>query len=114
MKLRELADLVPTGIICAFFNGAAVGGLIGLGAVYAVAVDVLVAAGRLLGRSAVRFGTAAVADRVHLDHVSRRGVMLVVAAVAATMRWRWSPCRRKLGGGLLDGAARGRVVPDAP
>ena len=40
MSLRELASIVPTGIFTAFFSGASVGILIGLGAVYAVAVDV--------------------------------------------------------------------------
>ena len=40
MSLRELASIVPTGIFTTFFSGASVGILIGLGAVYAVAVDV--------------------------------------------------------------------------
>ena len=40
MSLRELASIVPTGIFTTFFSGAPVGILIGLGAVYAVAVDV--------------------------------------------------------------------------
>jgi len=86
MKLRELADLVPTGIICAFFNGATVGILIGLGAVYAVAVDVpesrlaVFLAAPLFGSMLLQWPIGYISDRV-----SRRGVMLVVAAVAATI-----------------------------
>ena len=86
MKLRELADLVPTGIVCAFFNGATVGILIGLGAVYAVAVDVpesrlaVFLAAPLFGSMLLQWPIGYVSDRV-----SRRGVMLVVAAVAATI-----------------------------
>ena len=40
MSLRELASIVPTGIFTTFFGGASVEILVGLGAVYAVAVGV--------------------------------------------------------------------------
>ena len=83
MSLRELADIVPTGIVTAFFNGASVGVLMGLGAVYAVAADVpdsrLAAflAAPLFGSMLLQWPIGAVSDRV-----SRRGVIVVVALVA--------------------------------
>ncbi len=84
MSLRQLADIVPTGIICAFFNGATVGILLGLGAVYAVAVDVpdsrlpVFLAAPLFGSMLLQWPIGYVSDRV-----SRRGVILVVAGIAA-------------------------------
>ena len=83
MSLRELADIIPTGIFCAFWNGAAVGVLMGLGAVYAVAVDVpdsrlaFFLAAPLFGSMLLQWPIGYVSDRV-----SRRGVILVVALVA--------------------------------
>ena len=84
MSLRELADIVPTGIFTAFFNGASVGILMGLGAVYAVAVDVpdsrlaVFLAAPLFGSMLLQWPIGYVSDRV-----SRRGVILVVAVIAA-------------------------------
>ena len=67
MSLRELASIVPTGIFTAFFNGATVGVLIGLGAVYAVAVDVPGLPTRGVPRRAtLRLDAAPVADRLPL------------------------------------------------
>lgn len=83
MSLRELAAIIPTGIFCSFWNGAAVGVLIGLGAVYAVAVDVpdsrlaVFLAAPLFGSMLLQWPIGYVSDRV-----SRRGVILAVAAVA--------------------------------
>jgi len=83
MSLRELAEIVPTGIFCSFWNGAAVGVLMGLGAVYAVAADVpesrlaFFLAAPLFGSMLLQWPIGFLSDRV-----SRRGVILVVAVVA--------------------------------
>lgn len=84
MSLRELASIVPTGIFTTFFSGASVGILIGLGAVYAVAVDVpdsrLAAflAAPLFGSMLLQWPIGWISDRA-----SRRGVILAVAGIAA-------------------------------
>lgn len=83
MSLRELASVVPTGIFSTFFSGASVGILIGLGAVYAVAVDVpdsrLAAflAAPLFGSMLLQWPIGWISDRA-----SRRGVILAVAGIA--------------------------------
>jgi MFS family permease len=83
MSLRELARIVPTGIFTAFFSGASAGILIGLGAVYAVAVDVpdsrLAAflAAPLFGSMLLQWPVGWISDRA-----SRRGVILAVAGIA--------------------------------
>jgi len=83
MSLRELAAIIPTGIFCSFWNGAAIGILMGLGAVYAVAVDVpdsrlaFFLAAPLVGSMLLQWPIGLLSDRV-----SRRGVILVVAGIA--------------------------------
>ena len=86
MSLRELAGIIPTGIFCAFWNGAAVGILMGLGAVYAVAVDVpesripVFLAAPLFGSMLLQWPVGFISDRV-----SRRAVILVTAVVAVAV-----------------------------
>ncbi len=84
MSLRELYQIVPTGIFVSFWNGAAVGVLIGMGAVYAVAVDVpdsripVFLAAPLIGSVLLQWPIGYVSDRV-----SRRAVMFWVALAAS-------------------------------
>lgn len=84
MSLRELFGIVPTGIISSFWNGAATGVLIGLGAVYAVSVDVpdsripVFLAAPLFGSMLLQWPIGFISDRL-----PRRGVMFTVAAIAA-------------------------------
>jgi MFS family permease len=84
MSLKELFDIVPTGIISSFWNGAATGILIGLGAVYAVSVDVpdsripVFLAAPLFGSMLLQWPIGYISDRL-----PRRGVMFAVAAIAS-------------------------------
>jgi len=84
MSLRDLFQIVPTGIISSFWNGAATGILIGLGAVYAVAVDVpdsripAFLAAPLFGSMLLQVPIGLISDRL-----PRRGVMFGVAAAAS-------------------------------
>lgn len=84
MSLKELFGIVPTGIISSFWNGAATGILIGLGAVYAVSVDVpdsripVFLAAPLFGSMLLQWPIGYISDRL-----PRRGVMFVVAAIAS-------------------------------
>lgn len=84
MSLKELFGIIPTGIISSFWNGAATGILIGLGAVYAVAVDVpasripMFLAAPLFGSMLLQWPIGYISDRL-----PRRGVMFVVAAIAS-------------------------------
>ncbi len=86
MSLKELFGIIPTGIISSFWNGASVGVLMGLGAVYAVAVDVpdsripVFLAAPLFGSMLLQWPVGYISDRV-----PRRGVILVVAALAAVI-----------------------------
>ncbi len=83
MSLRELLATVPTGVIASFWNGASAGVLIGLGSVYAVAVDVpteripAFLAAPLFGSMLLQWPIGYVSD-----HVSRRAVIFWVALVA--------------------------------
>ncbi len=80
---RELADLVPTGAVGAFMNGAAVGVLLGMGAVYATASGLsldrtaLFLAAPMIGAIVFQWPVGWISDRV-----PRRGVIFVVAAAA--------------------------------
>jgi len=84
LSLKELARLVPTGVVSSFWVGTSAGVLMGLSAVYAVQVDM--SAGRittflaapLVGSVALQWPIGYASDRV-----SRRAVMLVVAAAAS-------------------------------
>ena len=83
MSLRELAAVIPTGIFCSFWNGAAIGILMGLGPVYAVAVDVpesrlaVFLAAPLFGSMLLQWPVGFISDRV-----SRRSVILIIAGIA--------------------------------
>ncbi len=83
---RELADLVPTGALGAFMNGAAVGVLLGMGAVYATASGLtlnrtaLFLAAPMIGAIVFQWPVGWISDRV-----PRRGVIFVVAATAAVI-----------------------------
>ena len=83
---RELADLVPTGAVGAFMNGAAVGVLLGMGAVYATASGLsldrtaLFLAAPMIGAIVFQWPVGWISDRV-----PRRGVIFVVAAAAAVV-----------------------------
>lgn len=84
VSVRELWRLVPTGTIGAFLNGAAVGALLGMAAVYATS------AGMSLERTAVFLAAPMIGAIVFQwpvgwisDRVPRRGVILVVAGLAA-------------------------------
>jgi len=84
MSVRELYRQIPTGIVGAFLNGAAVGIMTGLGAVYAVAVNIpderipYFLAAPLFGSLVFQWPIGLLSDRV-----PRRGVMAGVAAIAA-------------------------------
>ena len=90
MSLKELFGIIPTGIISSFWNGAATGILIGLGAVYAVAVDVpssripVFLAAPLFGSMLLQWPIGYISDRL-----PRRGVMFVVA-LAFTPAGSWA------------------------
>lgn len=80
MGLRKLAGIVPTGVISSFFTGAAAGGLIGMGAVYASAVGMsqtrisVFLTAPLVGAIIAQWPIGWLSDRL-----PRRGVMFVVA-----------------------------------
>ena len=84
MGLRDLFKVVPTGIVSSFFTGAATGGLIGMGAVYASAaglsqtrISVFLTA-PLIGAIASQWPIGWLSDRL-----PRRGVMFVVALLGS-------------------------------
>ncbi len=83
LSFRDLVKLVPLGVFSSFWQGASSGILIGLGAVYAVAVDVpdgripAFLAAPLVGSLIMQWPIGRLSDSV-----PRRNVMLVVAAVA--------------------------------
>lgn len=80
----ELVRRVPTGVISSFLTGASHGTLLGLGAVYATQAGLgvertaLFLAAPILGAILVQWPVGWVSDRA-----PRRGVMFVVAALAA-------------------------------
>lgn len=84
LGLNELAGRVPTGVMIAFWNGAATGALMGMGAVYASSAGL--SPSRI---SAFLFAPMAGALVAQWpigwlsDHLPRRGVMLGLAVVAA-------------------------------
>lgn len=84
MSVRELYRELPTGVVGSFLNGAAVGILTGLGAVYAVAANVptdripYFLAAPLFGSLLLQWPIGLISDRV-----PRRGVMVTVALMAA-------------------------------
>jgi MFS family permease len=86
MSVNELFRVLPTGIVGAFLNGAAVGIMTGLGAVYAVAVDVpteripYFLAAPLFGSLVFQWPIGLLSDRV-----PRRGVMASVAFLAGLL-----------------------------
>jgi MFS family permease len=83
-SIRELGRAVPTGVIGALLNGAAVGALLGMGAVYATAAGLSVQrtgfflAAPVVGAILFQWPVGWVSDRV-----SRRSVMLRVVSTAA-------------------------------
>jgi MFS family permease len=83
---REFVEVTPTGAVGAFMNGAAVGALLGMGAVYATAsglsVDrtALFLAAPLVGAIVFQWPVGWISDRV-----PRRGVIFVVATAAAAI-----------------------------
>lgn len=84
LSTRELARNVPTGVICSFLVGTSSGVLIGLGAVYAVTVEIpssripVFLAAPLLGSIVMQWPIGWTSDRV-----GRRSVMWWVAAAAS-------------------------------
>ncbi len=86
MSVNELFRVLPTGIVGAFLNGAAVGIMTGLGAVYAVAVDVpteripYFLAAPLFGSLVFQWPIGLLSDRV-----PRRGVMASAAFLAGLL-----------------------------
>ncbi len=84
ITFRELLSTVPTGAWVSFMGGAAAGTLVGLGAVYATAVGMspsritLFLAAPLIGGMIMQWPIGRLSDKV-----PRRGVMVVVASVAA-------------------------------
>ena len=86
LSTRELARNVPTGVISAFWVGTSAGVLMGLGAVYAVTVELpasrisLFLAAPLLGSIVLQWPIGWLSDRV-----GRRGVMWWVAAAASAI-----------------------------
>ena len=84
--LREIWQIVPTGLVTAFLTGIGNGALFGMGAVYASAAGLSPGAIGLfilmpmIGGVAFQFPIGAWSDRV-----SRRGVILVVAAVGVAV-----------------------------
>ena len=86
LSTRELARIVPTGVICAFWVGTSAGILIGLGAVYAVTVEIpnsripLFLAAPLVGSIVMQWPIGWISDRV-----GRRSVMWWVAATGAAI-----------------------------
>ncbi|MCY3851146.1 MAG: MFS transporter [Acidimicrobiaceae bacterium] len=86
LSIRELARSVPTGVISAFWVGASAGVLMGLGAVYAVTVEIpssrisLFLAAPLLGSIVMQWPVGWFSDRV-----GRRLVMWWVAVSASAI-----------------------------
>lgn len=84
LPLRTLLSIVPTGVITMFFTGAAAGALFAIGPVYAVQVGMsstqisLFLSSALIGATVLQMPIGTISDRV-----PRRGVIAVVAAVAA-------------------------------
>lgn len=84
MGLRSLAKVVPTGIVTSFFTGAATGGLMGMGAVYAASAGLsqsrisLFLTAPLIGSIASQWPIGWLSDRF-----PRRGVMLAVASLGS-------------------------------
>ncbi len=84
--LREIWQIVPTGLITSFLTGIATGALFGMGAVYASAAGLSAGAIGLfilmpmIGGVVFQFPIGALSDRV-----SRRGVTFVVATVGVAV-----------------------------
>lgn len=83
--LRALWPRIPTGLLSCFFSGAGAGSLLGMGAVYAAQVGMsstrisLFLAAPMIGAILFQWPIGWLSDKV-----PRRGVMVVVAIVAAT------------------------------
>ncbi len=81
--MRDLAHAVPTGAFGAVLNGAAVGALMGMGAVYATAAGLgvqrtgLFLAAPMIGAIAFQWPVGWISDRV-----PRRAVMLTISVIA--------------------------------
>jgi MFS family permease len=86
LSLRELVKVVPTGVLSAFWVGTSSGVLMGLSAVYAIAAEVpparlsLFLAAPLIGSFVMQWPIGMLSDRI-----SRRTVMLWVAAAAVAL-----------------------------
>lgn len=86
MTVRDLLDIVPTGLLTSFFVGAAAGTLIGIGPVYAASVNLpteriaLFTAAPSVGAVLAQFPIGWLSDRV-----PRRGVIFGVSAAAAAL-----------------------------
>lgn len=86
LSMKELARKVPTGVISTFWVGASAGVLLGLGAVYAVAVELpasrisVFLAAPLIGSVVMQWPIGWLSDRL-----GRRGVMLWVATSASVI-----------------------------
>ena len=84
LPLRTLMNIVPTGVVIMFFNGAAAGALLAIGPVYATQIGMsagqvsLFIAAALIGATVFQMPIGQISDRL-----PRRGVMAVTAAIAA-------------------------------
>ena len=84
LPLRTLMNIVPTGVVIMFFNGAAAGALLAIGPVYATQIGMstrqvsFFIAAALVGATVFQMPIGQISDRL-----PRRGVMAVTAAVAA-------------------------------
>lgn len=86
MSIRAIAEIVPTGLVTAFFVGAGAGTLLGIGAIYGATVDMppsriaLFLSAPMIGAMIAQLPIGMLSDRI-----SRRTVILVVSALAAAV-----------------------------
>ncbi len=84
MSIREMIDVVPTGVVTSFLSGMTAGALLGLSSVFATRVGLtggrlaLFMAAPLVGAMVGQWPFGSLSDRI-----SRRTVMLVAAGAAA-------------------------------
>lgn len=84
VRVRQLVEWAPTGVVCSFLSGAGLGALVGLSAVYAAATDMtpqrisFFLAAPMIGSIVFQWPVGAVSDRV-----PRRGVIVTMALLSA-------------------------------
>jgi len=86
MSIREIASIVPTGLVTSFFVGAGAGTLLGIGAIYGATVGMtssriaVFLSAPMIGAMIAQLPIGMVSDRI-----SRRLVILIVSILAAVV-----------------------------